>query len=86
MSIAPGRGTKKKHAKGINPMLTTEVPVVLLATLSVTVLGLSSPVGHAAQLVALREGSVGHAVEHVVTSGDRTPRVLSRKGGHQISD
>lgn len=65
---------------------TTEVAVVLLATLAVTGLGLGSPVGHTAQLVALGEGSVGDAVEHVVSSSGRTPRVLSREGSHQISD
>ena len=53
--------------------ITSEVAVVLLATLSLTILGLGSPVGHATQLVALGEGGIRHTVQHVVGRGGGTP-------------
>lgn len=77
---------KKKLAKPPYGTLTPEIPVVLLATLPLTVLGLRSPVSHAAQLVAFGEGSVGHTTEHVVARGGGTPRVFSWQGSHQVCD
>ena len=80
----PRRGSKKKETQ--NDRLTSEVPVILRAALTLTVLGLGGPVGHAAELVALGEGSIGHTVEHVVGGGGRTPGVLHRQSGDQVRD
>lgn len=66
--------------------LTSEVAVVLLATLASTILGLSSPVGHAAQLVALGERSIGNTLEHVVARGGGAPSILSRQSGDEVRD
>lgn len=69
---------KKEH--------TSEVPVVGLATLPLTVLGLGGPVGHAAELVTLGEGCVRHALEHVVAGGSGAPGVLRGEGSHQVGN
>ena len=65
---------------------TSVVAVVGLATATVGVLGLGSPVGHAAQLVALGEGGVGDTIQHVVGGGSGAPGVLGRQGGDDVCD
>lgn len=79
---------KNKTKKTVlqNRSLTSEVTVVLLATLTSTVLGLSGPVSHTAQLVALGERSIGNALEHVVARGGGTPGILSRQSGDEVRD
>ena len=54
--------------------LTSEVATVLLSASSAfAVLALSGPVGHAAKLVALGEGSVGETVAQGVGGDGRSP-------------
>jgi hypothetical protein len=64
---------------------TSEATVVLRA-LVLTFLGLGSPVGHAAKLVALGERSIWHTGEHVVGRGGGAPGVLRREGSHQVGE
>jgi hypothetical protein len=55
-------------------LLTSEVATVLLSASSAfTVLALSGPVGHAAKLVALGEGSVGESIAEGVGGDGRSP-------------
>lgn len=64
----------------------TSETTVVLGTLVLTLLGLSSPVGHAAKLVALGERSVWHTGKHVIGRGGGAPGVLRGEGGHQVGE
>lgn len=65
---------------------TSVVAVVGLTTGTIAVLGLGSPVSHAAQLVTLGEGSIGDAIEHVVARGRGAPSVFGGEGRHEVGD
>jgi len=52
---------------------TTEVSVILLPATTAGVLGISSPVGHAAELVALGVGSIWNTVEGRLSGDGGTP-------------
>lgn len=65
---------------------TSVVAVVGLTTSPLTVLGLSSPVSHATQLVTLGERSIGDALQHVVGSGRGAPGVIGRKGRDNVGN
>lgn len=66
-----------------NETHTSEATVVL-GTLVLALLGLGSPIGHTAQLIALGERSVRHTRQHAVSGGGGAPAVLRWEGGHQV--
>lgn len=71
---------------GLARYLTSVVAVVGLTTTTLARLGLRSPVSHTAELVALRERSVGNTAQHVVGGGRGAPGVARGEGRHKVSD
>lgn len=81
----PADSESGRGAGGKGQTLTSETTVVLRA-LVLALLGLSSPVSHTAQLVALGERSVRDTGQHVVSGGGGAPGVLRWEGGHQVCE
>jgi hypothetical protein len=54
---------RQRRSKSCLQMLTPKVSVELHARSTLTILALCCPVGHATELVALGERSVGYAIE-----------------------
>jgi hypothetical protein len=83
--VLGGCDSEEVGGTGTVHLLVSETTVVL-RTLVLTLLGLSSPVGHAAKLVALGERSIWHTRKHVIGRGGGAPGVLRGEGGHQVGE
>ena len=62
----------------ISIQLTPVVTLILQTTAALSILAARRPVGHASQLVALRERRVGHSVQGRLGGDGRTPPIAGR--------